>query len=212
MGFFRRAKDSFDVAKMGLEMGREEQRNLPKTTEGMNARMDAMLAQQQAALDYAGRAQRLATAGVDVLGEVKQAVLSEQLGSVSAALVITVKPVGGQPYDVQFQQAVRPDAASSLVAGARCTVRVDPEDPEVAMLYSWGPSWTPPVQSAPLATAASGAGSSATRATPQPAPAPSGAASAADMMDRVSKLADLHQQGLITDDEFAKRKAEILGS
>jgi hypothetical protein len=32
------------------------------------------------------------------------------------------------------------------------------------------------------------------------------------MMDQLSQLGDLHNQGVLTDDEFAAAKAKVLGS
>jgi hypothetical protein len=43
----------------------------------------------------------------------------------------------------------------------------------------------------------------------QPAPAP--AAAEKDMTTQLKELADLHSQGILTDDEFAAQKAKILG-
>ena len=43
---------------------------------------------------------------------------------------------------------------------------------------------------------------------PQPAPAP---ASADSDLDMLAKLAKLHDQGVLTDEEFAAKKAQILG-
>jgi hypothetical protein len=102
-----------------------------------------------------------------------------------------VQPAGGDPYEARSVASVRPEYVSSLVPGAQCTLKVDPEDRQAVMLYNYGPDWTPPTPQAPGA----------------PAPA-----SASDNVDRVVKLAELHASGLITDDEFASRKAEILGS
>jgi hypothetical protein len=195
MGFFRRAKDTLGVAKMGLELGREQQRNLPKTTEEMTAQMEATIARTQAGMERAQRTRRLATSGIDTLAELKSVVFSKQPTYLLANLAWTVKPVGAPPYEAQSADAVQPALASSLVPGARCTLKVDPDDAQSVMLINYGPDWTPP---APPAT--------------PPTPAASAPASAADVVGRVSKLADLHAQGLITDEEFATRKAAILGS
>jgi hypothetical protein len=49
----------------------------------------------------------------------------------------------------------------------------------------------------------------------QPAPQPpqqSGSGTEAAMMDQLSQLATLHQQGALTDEEFAAAKAKLLGS
>jgi len=48
----------------------------------------------------------------------------------------------------------------------------------------------------------------------QAPPPPPAAAPAAEpsMMDQLSQLADLHNQGVLTDDEFAAAKAKLLGN
>lgn len=43
-----------------------------------------------------------------------------------------------------------------------------------------------------------------------PAPAPA-AAGESDMISQLKQLAELHDQGVLTDDEFAAQKAKILG-
>ena len=50
-----------------------------------------------------------------------------------------------------------------------------------------------------------------TYAAPAPAPA-APAAPAADPIQQLKDLADLKQQGILTDEEFAAQKAKILGS
>jgi hypothetical protein len=69
------------------------------------------------------------------------------------------------------------------------------------MLVDYGPGWTPPTQQ----TQSPGPAASAP-------PDAAAAASAVTIGGRVSKLAELHAARLITDDEFAARKAERLGS
>ena len=46
---------------------------------------------------------------------------------------------------------------------------------------------------------------------PPPAPAPAPAASS-PMIDQLNQLPDLHQQGVLTDDEFAAAKAKLFNS
>ena len=46
-------------------------------------------------------------------------------------------------------------------------------------------------------------------APPPPAPAP--AAPAADPIEQLTQLGALHQQGILTDEEFAAQKARLLG-
>jgi hypothetical protein len=50
-------------------------------------------------------------------------------------------------------------------------------------------------------------------AQPAPAPAPAPAAAAEDdMFEQLQRLAQLHDQGILTDEEFAASKARILGT
>lgn len=50
----------------------------------------------------------------------------------------------------------------------------------------------------------------------QPAPAPAPAAAPAggmdDKIEQLKQLGELHQQGILTDEEFAAQKAKLLGS
>jgi|SRR5579864_6335331 hypothetical protein len=50
----------------------------------------------------------------------------------------------------------------------------------------------------------------AQQAQQAPVPAPR-AAAAPSMADQLNQLADLHKQGLLSDDEFAAAKAQLLG-
>jgi hypothetical protein len=51
------------------------------------------------------------------------------------------------------------------------------------------------------------------QAPPQPSPAPAQAPSASSpMIDQLNQLAALHQQGVLTDDEFAAAKAKLFGT
>jgi hypothetical protein len=45
-----------------------------------------------------------------------------------------------------------------------------------------------------------------------PAAAPAAPAAGPSVADQISQLADLHQQGVLTDDEFAAAKAKLLGT
>jgi hypothetical protein len=45
-----------------------------------------------------------------------------------------------------------------------------------------------------------------------PPPAPPPPAAGPSMMDQLSQLGDLHNQGVLTDEEFAAAKAKLLGS
>ena len=45
-----------------------------------------------------------------------------------------------------------------------------------------------------------------------PAPAPPPAAAPSPMIDQLNQLATLHQQGILSDEEFAAAKAKLLGT
>jgi hypothetical protein len=47
---------------------------------------------------------------------------------------------------------------------------------------------------------------------PPPPAAPPAAGPAPDAVSQLKQLAELHQQGILTDEEFAQQKARILGS
>ena len=47
---------------------------------------------------------------------------------------------------------------------------------------------------------------------PPPPPAPAAAAPAADPIEQLKELAELRQQGILTDEEFAAQKAKILAA
>ena len=66
-----------------------------------------------------------------------------------------------------------------------------------------------------LATSNSSRPPSSRPAAGPAAPAPAGTASPAassPMIDQLNQLAALHQQGVLTDDEFAAAKAKLFGS
>ena len=46
---------------------------------------------------------------------------------------------------------------------------------------------------------------------PPPAPPPPAPSAAESQMDDLQRLADLHSQGVLTDEEFAAAKAKVLG-
>lgn len=49
------------------------------------------------------------------------------------------------------------------------------------------------------------------QAAPPPPPAPPEAAAGPDMIDQLARLGELRAQGVLTEEEFAREKAKILG-
>jgi len=50
------------------------------------------------------------------------------------------------------------------------------------------------------------------QAPPAPAPPPAAAPAPSPMIDQLNQLAALHQQGVLSDEEFAAAKAKLLGT
>ena len=46
---------------------------------------------------------------------------------------------------------------------------------------------------------------------PAPAPAPAAAGGTDDVLDKLERLGKLHEQGVLTDEEFATEKSRIIG-
>jgi len=110
---------------------------------------------------------------------------NEAFSDAVLAFELEVRLPSRNPYVVALQQRV-PHIYQGAVAIPGCTVsvRVDPADPQrVAIDFS-----QPPVP------AAGG----------QPAPAK-------DPLSDIERLANLHEQGVISDDEFAEQKKKLLG-
>lgn len=65
-------------------------------------------------------------------------------------------------------------------------------------------------QQAAMDAAAAQAVANAQAAVPAPTPAPAAATAGDDMLAKLTQLAQLHAQGILTDDEFAAAKAKLL--
>jgi hypothetical protein len=145
--------------------------------------MEAMAAQRD-------RIMRLTQHGVETpatLRAVQAGAPSAVAYNAELTLDWTVEPPGGAPYEARSIDAVHASVAPALVAGTRCTVRVDPNDPQTVMFWGTAEPVAPPAAAV--------------------APPPAGES----QVDRLTKLAQLRTDGLITDEEFDARKSEILG-
>lgn len=166
----QRARTGVDMATL---MEASQQAMQPGAAEAMVAQRDRMM--------------RLTQHGVEMpatLRAVQVGAPSALAYNVEATLDWTVQPPDGAPYEARSVDAVHSSVAPSLVAGAHCTVRVDPDAPQTVMF--WG--------------------------TTEPVAAPAAAAAGDDTIERLTKLQQLRTEGLITDEEFTAHKAEILGS
>lgn len=66
-------------------------------------------------------------------------------------------------------------------------------------------------QAAAQQQAAAAASAATPAATPAAAPAAQSGAMTSEMISQLKELAELHTQGILTDDEFAAQKAKLLG-
>ena len=137
-------------------------------------------------------------------------------------LNLRVEPDGGEPFEATFKQAF---AGTYPMTGWQCKVIYDPADPSrIAVVEG---SEAPPGVSHDRAERHAAIRAEATQAaisgnmaefveqlrTQQAAVGgqQSAAAPQADIADQITKLAALHQQGVLTDDEFQAAKAKLLG-
>ena len=112
-------------------------------------------------------------------------------------LTVDVELPGEKPFKTRVAQRTPPDAVERLVEGAEFPGRVLPENHKHVVL-----DWL----AAGLATPAWIAGEP--DAPPPPVVAPQ--ESAADPAERLRRLGELREAGLLTEAEFAAKKAEIL--
>ncbi|URN15956.1 MULTISPECIES: DUF4429 domain-containing protein [Streptomyces] len=83
-----------------------------------------------------------------------------------------------------------------------------PDQDPAAVVFGLG--YGPVHESLPFAAAVLQAVQNTDRAVPLPVPVAAGRRDPADIADRIRHLGDLHQAGLVTDDEFTAKKAELL--
>ncbi len=87
----------------------------------------------------ANLAQRLRSVGVESPGQIGTMTptgVVDATNSKEYDIALTISPAGGAAYETTIRQSVHPSVADKFVDGAAVTVRVDPEDPNAAML--WG--------------------------------------------------------------------------
>ena len=84
----------------------------------------------------ANRAQKLMSSGVDTPAHINSMTSTgntDKPGGTEYVIALTVKPATGEPYDVSINQYIYPSAPFS--EGEDVTVKVDPDDPKVAMIF-----------------------------------------------------------------------------
>jgi hypothetical protein len=116
MGFLDRAKKAAESAQAAT------------SKIGIGASADQMA--------LANRAQKLMKVGVDTPAQIDSMTPTgntDTPGGSENVIVATISPSGGAPYEATFNQYIYPSAP--FAAGEAVVVKVDPDDPAVAMIF-----------------------------------------------------------------------------
>ena len=90
-------------------------------------------------MDLANRAKKLMNEGVDTpahIDSMESTGKTDKPGGTEYVIALTVTPAGGDAYEATINQYIYPSAPFS--AGEDVTVKVDPSDPSVAMIWGKG--------------------------------------------------------------------------
>ena len=90
----------------------------------------------QGQMDLANRAKKLMNEGVDTpakIDSMEPTGNTDTPGGSENVITATAQPVGGETYQVTFNQYIYPSAPFSV--GDSVTLKVDPADPDVAMIF-----------------------------------------------------------------------------
>ncbi len=90
-------------------------------------------------MELANRAQKLMKEGVDTPAHIDTMTSTgntDKPGGTEHMITLTVKPASGEPYEVTTNQYIYPSAPFS--EGENVTVKVDPADPNVVMIFGKG--------------------------------------------------------------------------
>lgn len=90
-------------------------------------------------MDLANRAQKLMKVGVDTPAQIDSMTSTgntDTPGGTEYDLTLTVSPTGGAPYQVTMNQYIYP--SNPFQEGENVTVKVDPDDQNVVMIFGHG--------------------------------------------------------------------------
>jgi len=90
-------------------------------------------------IDLANRAQKLMSTGVDTPAHIDSMTSTgntDKPGGTEYTITLTVKPAGGDAYEVTTNQYIYPSAPFS--EGEDVTVKVDRDDPNTVMIFGKG--------------------------------------------------------------------------
>ena len=89
---------------------------------------------------YAQLAQKLQASGVEAPGTVQTIRPSGQTdmgGGQQVEFDVTITPGGGEPYQATISQSMLPAQLEGIGEGAAITVKFDPDNPQMALIYGW---------------------------------------------------------------------------
>jgi hypothetical protein len=89
---------------------------------------------------YAQLSQKLAAAGVEAPGTVNAIRPTGQTdmgGGQQVEFDVTIAPSGGEPYQATISQSMLPAQLEGISEGGAITVKFDPDNPQMALIYGW---------------------------------------------------------------------------
>jgi hypothetical protein len=89
---------------------------------------------------YAQLAQKLQAGGVEAPGTVNAIRPTGQTdmgGGQQVEFEVTIAPSGGEPYQATISQSMLPAQLEGIAEGAAITVKFDPDNPQMALIYGW---------------------------------------------------------------------------
>jgi hypothetical protein len=87
-------------------------------------------------MDLANRAKKLMNEGVDTpasIDSMEPTGKTDTPGGAENVITVTARPPGGDPRQITFNQYIYP--AAPFATGDAVTLKVDPDDPGVAMIF-----------------------------------------------------------------------------
>lgn len=204
MGFF---KDIRDVSKAGKDLG-DYHGGMPSWKQAIS--------DVKSLADDRGQGEILKH-GTPANAVVKGPPMPVQGDRFAMQILLQVQPQNGTPYDVTY---VFPSARmkAGLMPGQTVPIKIDPADPQRVAVQWDAQKANIAAAGGDMAAAMQGmqniyagtADAALRRAQEAQGSSPSPAAGGGDVTERLAKLADLHKQGLITEDEFQAKKAALL--
>ena len=89
---------------------------------------------------YAQLSQKLQASGVEAPGTV-QAIRdtgeTDPGGGKKTEFDVTITPNGGEAYQTTISQSMLPAQLEGLAVGGAITVKYDPDNPQIALIYGW---------------------------------------------------------------------------